>query len=188
MSDHKPRLVAPTGFQVKGENSQRVKVSWGRVYGALGYNIYRADKENGTYNKIKVINGNIANSYIAYDTTVTPGKQYYYRVCAFGKNVSAIYTSKQSVRPLPLQAKLTAKKKSSKIKLSLKTADGAKNFRIYTSLDGKKYKLVKTLKNKKKYTLKKPKKVKKLYIKVRAYVTYNGKKYYGAYSKAKKIK
>ena len=142
-----------------------------------------------TYKKIKIINGNNLNSYMAYDTTVTPGKKYYYRVCAFGKNVSAIYTAKKSARPIPLKAQLTSKKKkASKIKLTFKTSDNVKNFKVYTSTNGKKYKLVKTLKNRKKYTLKKPKKAKKLYVKVRAFVTYGGKKYYGAYSAVKKIK
>lgn len=184
LSDNAPRLAAPGNFTVKSSNSNKVTLSWSQVYGALGYKIYRAQGATGSYKLIRTVAGGSTTKFV--DTTIKAGREYYYRICAYGKNVAAIYSGKKFVKVLPGKAKISVKSKSSKkVKLSVKTADGISNFEIYVSKKGKKYKKIKTVKNKKKVTINK--KYKNYYIKVRAYVKYKGKKIYGKYSSVKKL-
>ena len=60
-----------------------------------------------------------------------------------------------------------------------------KNFEIYSSKNGKKFKKAKTVKNQKVITIKTKE---RKYFKIRAFVVYKGKKYYGKFSKIRKIK
>lgn len=186
LSDNLPRLAAPGNFQIECNDTKKVTLKWNKVYGAIGYKIYRSSTKNGTMKQIMTIDSNDVKTIVFEDKTVSKGRKYYYRVCSYGKNISAIYTNKKSVRVLPGKATLTVKRKAGKkVKLSMKTSDNIKNFEVYSSKNGKKFKKVKTVKNKKTIIIKtKGKK----YFKVRAYVTYKGKKYYGKFSKTKKIK
>lgn len=186
LSDNLPRLAAPGDFQIECSDTKKIKLQWNKVYGAIGYKIYRSSTKNGTMKQIMSIDSNNVKTIIFEDKTVNKGRKYFYRVCAYGKNISAIYSNKKSIRVLPGKATLSVKRKAGKkVKLSMKTPDNIKNFEIYSSKNGKKFKKVKTVKNKKVITIKaKGKK----YFKVRAYVTYKGKKYYGKFSLVKKIK
>lgn len=188
LSDNLPRLAAPGNFNVTGSSSKNVTLSWSRVYGAAGYKIYRSNSNGNTYTLIKTIEGNDKACISYNDKTVSAGKKYYYRVCGYGKNVKAIYSSAKSIRVRPGRTTVTVKySNNKKVKLSMKTADNITNFVIYISKNGKKYKKIKTTNNKKVFTFSK-KKYGGYYIKVRAYAKNNGKKYYGKYSKVQKIK
>ena len=86
--------------------------------------------------------------------------------------------------------KLTAKNiKKKRISLKWKKVTKAKGYQIQYALD-RKFKKSKKTKNisKSSYVIKKLKKKKTYYIRVRAYVIINGKKVYGNWCKAKKIK
>lgn len=189
LSDTAPRLAAPGNFAVSGNATKSNIISWTKVFGASGYKVYRASGNQKTFNLIKTIEGNTTNSYTYIDESVTKGEIYYYRVCAYGSNVSAVYSQSKSIRVLPSKTTLavkSVKKKKKKATVTMKTSDGIKNFVVYTSKNGKKYKKVKTLSNKGTCTIKLNKK--KTYVKVRAYVVLDGKRYYGSYSKVIKIK
>ena len=65
----------------KASGKKAVKVSWKKVSGASGYEIYYATSKNGTFKKAAtVIRGNVL-SYT--NTKLTKGKTYYYKVRAY---------------------------------------------------------------------------------------------------------
>ena len=81
---------------------------------------------------------------------------------------------------------------SKKLTLKWKKLKGISGYQIVTATNKKftKNKKVTTVKSKKmtKATIKKLKRKKTYYVKMRGYITVNGTKYYGSYSKVKKIK
>ena len=106
-------------------------------------------------------------------------------------------TTKPTAKPqAPKVKKATVKKaKSTKkktIQVQWKKLSGVTGYQVQTALDkkfkkGKKTYTVKKAKTTKK-TIKKLKRKKKYFVRVRAYKTVNGKKYYGSWSKAKSVK
>ena len=87
------------------------------------------------------------------------------------------------------KAKSTKKKT---IQVQWKKLSGVTGYQVQTALDkkfkkGKKTYTVKKAKTTKK-TIKKLKSKKKYFVRIRAYKTVNGKKYYGSWSKAKSVK
>lgn len=119
----------------------------------------------------------------ADDTTKKP----VITTAASATNVSDVKVAKTKVK------KATKKKSAKKTKISLKKVKGAGKYQIKIS-KSKKFKkkniLVKKTVKKVKFTIKskKLKNKKKLYIRARAVKVVNGKKYYGKWSKKKKIK
>lgn len=113
-----------------------------------------------------------------------------------GTYVKKIAAADNPNRPVPPTVKKTKIKKvkntkGKKVKLSWKKISGASGYQIKYSTT-KKFKKKKTKtktikKNTAKYTIKKLKKKTKYYIKVRAYKVYNGKPYYGKWSKKKSV-
>lgn len=62
-----------------------VSLTWKKVQGASGYNIYRSDSSNGVYSLVKNIN---KSGVLAYtEKGLQPKTTYYYKVCAY-RNVS----------------------------------------------------------------------------------------------------
>ena len=72
-----------TAVKVK-RSGNKAKLSWKKVKGADGYEIYRATSKKGSYKKIKTIKKGSAVSYT--DGKAKKGKMYYYKVRAV-KNV-----------------------------------------------------------------------------------------------------
>ena len=62
----------------------KLKISWGKVSGADGYQIYRTDGTTGKYSQIKTMNGN-GNVVYTDSSKKTGGKKYYYKIRAFRK-------------------------------------------------------------------------------------------------------
>ncbi len=74
-------LSTPGGVRAARVSNSSVKVSWEKVSGASGYEIYRATSKTGTYVKV----GSIASgSTVSYTNTgLTDNKPYYYKVRAY---------------------------------------------------------------------------------------------------------
>lgn len=72
-----PKLAKPTAVKVSGQESA-VKVTWKKVSGAKGYQVYRATAKAGSYSKVKTTG---AASFT--DKDVKAGKTYYYKVRAY---------------------------------------------------------------------------------------------------------
>ena len=71
-----------------------VKLTWQQDPAVSGYYIYRSVKENGTYRKIKTINGNHLLSYT--DSKIVPGKKFFYKICTYSKKGQSVVTGDQS--------------------------------------------------------------------------------------------
>ena len=73
------RIAAPKNFQaVTDVGSGRIMLSWDAVGGAAGYNVWRAESQNGPF---AVIAAKISGTSYT-DTTAAIGKTYYYKVTA----------------------------------------------------------------------------------------------------------
>lgn len=77
---------------------KQVKVSWKKVSGTNGYEVYRATSKDGKYKKVKTIKKGNTVSYT--DKKVSSGKKYYYKVKAYrtvnGKKVYSNYSAVKS--------------------------------------------------------------------------------------------
>lgn len=95
----KPALTKPEITQIKS-SSKGAKVYWSPVSGASGYMIYRSEKINGTYTKIKQITKQSKKSY--NNAGLLKGKTYYYKVIAYriesGKYVYSSYSTVKQIR------------------------------------------------------------------------------------------
>lgn len=171
----------------------KLTITWKKVSGASGYEVYRAESAKGTYKKVKDIAKGSTLSYT--DKSLTCGKTYYYKVKAYitgsGSRQYGAESAAKSGKPVPGSTivKLKAGKKKATVKWS--KVSGAAGYEVYraTKKNGT-YKKVKTIKKAKKVSFKntKLKSGKKYFYKVRAYRTVNGKKVYGAYSSVKRVK
>lgn len=88
----------PSSLTVKSSRTKEAAVSWKKVKGATGYQIYRSTSSKGTYKRIKTTMGNSAIKYT--DKTVSSRRTYYYKVRAFSVNSSGkrIYGNFTSVK------------------------------------------------------------------------------------------
>lgn len=95
-----PKLTA------KSYSYSKIKLSWDKVDGASGYQIYRATKESGKYTRIATV-GAEKTEYI--NTKLTCGKTYYYKLRAYqvknGKKVYSKYSTKISCYAKPNKVK-----------------------------------------------------------------------------------
>lgn len=176
---------------VSSADATSIKVSWKKITGATGYEVYRAASKNGKYTKKAAISSAKTVSYT--DKKLTTGKAYYYKIRAVAsgtvKTTYSEYSGIKNAKPVPAKvADVKASAGSKSVKLSWKKTAGTTGYEIYRaeSKSGK-YKKVKTI-NKASttgYTDKKLKAKKKYYYRVRAYKTVSGKKVYGDYSAVK---
>jgi fibronectin type 3 domain-containing protein len=62
-------------------------LAWDVVSGASGYNVYRSDTENGTYNKL---NTEFITGTTFIDTDLLPGTTYYYKISSINGGVEGL--------------------------------------------------------------------------------------------------
>ncbi|MFP5114326.1 S8 family serine peptidase [Bacillaceae bacterium C204] len=175
----------PTSVKVASSDYNKLTVSWAKVSGASGYEVYRATSKTGAYSKAAAVSGS-TSSYA--NSSLTTGQTYYYKVVAYtnveGKKLVSPSSSIVSAKPgLKTPTSVKADKASStSIKVSWSKVSGASGYKVYraTSKSGS-YTKVKTTTSGS-YTNTKLTKGKTYYYKVRAYRTVNGKKVYSSYS------
>ena len=121
----------------------KVIVSWAKVSGAAGYEVYRAASKDGTYKKLRTVTG---TSYT--DTGAKAGSTYYYKVKAIGKIPAASsdfsaakYRTCDLARPT-----VSISTSNGHPKLTWSKIQGATKYEVYvaTSKNGDYTKLVKT--------------------------------------------
>lgn len=92
------KLVAPT-LKVKA-GSEKATLSWNKVAGASGYEVYMAASKNGTYRKITTIKKGTTVTYTKKG--LRANRTYYFKVRAYktvdGKNVYSKYSSNKSIK------------------------------------------------------------------------------------------
>lgn len=177
-----------TGLKMAKRTTNSLSYSWQNVPG-VNYRLvlYKGSKAVSTIN----VTGN-AYTYknlqpaTAYTLQVTP-----YRVVN-NKNVYASAADSVRTATSPAKAKLSKAKRSggSKVKLTWKKVTGASGYEIFMKTGNGKYKKIKTIGKGKTVSFTKTKlsKKKSYSFKVRAYVTVDGKKIYGADSNVKKVR
>lgn len=91
-------VPATPSVSLKSSTKKQMKISWKKVSGADGYEIYRATSKDGKYTKVTTIKKGSTKSYT--DKKLTSGKTYYYKVRAYktvnGKKVYSSYSKVQS--------------------------------------------------------------------------------------------
>lgn len=90
---------AAPSIKVKSSKAKKATVTWKKIKGATGYEIYRSTSSKGTYKKIKKITKGSTVSYT--DSGLTGGKKYYYKVRTYrtvsGKTLYSSYSKVVSV-------------------------------------------------------------------------------------------
>ena len=85
---------AQVNLTAKQTASKTVTLTWKKVSGADGYEIYRRTGSSGSYTKIKTITG--GSTLTCKNTGLSIGKKYYYKVRAYDKQGSRIIRGKYS--------------------------------------------------------------------------------------------
>ncbi len=146
----KPKLT------VKLISANAVKISWKKVTGADGYEVYRATSKKGKYKKVKTLS---ASKLSWKNTKLKKGKTYYYKVVAYKLvNGKKLYGQFSTVKKKQIKGALSTPlisimpdSQTGTFTISWNSVKNAKNIIIYRSIDNgtqKKWKTV-NAKNKK---------------------------------------
>jgi hypothetical protein len=85
---------------VKSSKAKKATITWSKVTGADGYEVYQATSKSGTYSKVKTVTKGSTVSYTK--GSLKSGKTYYYKVRAYktidGKKVYGSYSAVKSVK------------------------------------------------------------------------------------------
>jgi len=164
-------VPAPGSFKITNSSATSVKLSWNKVSGASGYQIYRATSKNGTYKKIKTITSGSSTS--CTNKSLKNGKTYYYKIRAYktvdGNKKYSKFCDILSKKVTLGKPTVTANvKNASSITLSWKKVSGAKKYVIYRATSkNATYKKIKTVTSLS-YTNTKLKSNKTYYYKIKA--------------------
>lgn len=171
-----------------------ISLTWKKVSGASGYEIYRSTKKSGTYKLIKTISSGSKTSYT--NKKLTTGTTYYYKIRVYrmvgSKKYYSSYSSISSKKAVPATPKISSIKSTSntRVRLSWKRISGASGYAIYrsTSKNGS-YQVVKTLKKGTitSFTDKNLTSGRQYYYKIKAYRNVNGKAIQSSYSGKKSV-
>lgn len=183
-----------SGVSTAVRSSTYLTLLWDKVSGASGYRIYKYNTSSKSYEKVTTIS---KGSIVSYKITgLTVATEYQFKVRAYKKtDTGTLWGSSSSAYKdctKPAQTKnLKAATKSSAVTLTWSKVASAGGYRIYRyNSKTKKYEKIATVKGNKTFSYKntKLKKGSTMKYKVRAYKTYNGTNYYGAYSEVVSIK
>lgn len=183
-----------SGVSTAVRSSTYLTLSWDKVSGASGYRIYKYNTSSKSYEKVTTIS---KGSTVSYKITgLTVATEYQFKVRAYKKtDTGTLWGSSSSAYKdctKPAQTKnLKAATKSSAVTLTWSKVARAGGYRIYRyNSKTKKYEKIATVKGNKTFSYKNTKLMKSstMKYKVRAYKTYNGTNYYGAYSEVVSIK
>lgn len=188
-------LVLPkniTSLKQISSTTSSIKLSWNKIPGASGYEIYRYSSTQEEYKKIKTISSGSITSFV--NNKLSPGKTYNYKVRSFVQKGSKKYYGNFS------SAKATATKPKRTSITKMKFTVGARGWVDikYKKVSCTGYEILYAKNSKfRKGTYYRTKKTSygimensagTFYAKVRPYKTCGGKVYYGSWSKAKKVK
>lgn len=77
------KAMTPVNVKAVSYTYSKIKVTWDKISGVDGYEVYRATSKNGKYEKAYTAKGGNKTSYI--NTGRTAGKTYYYKVRGYKK-------------------------------------------------------------------------------------------------------
>ena len=97
-------VPAKTTLKAKASDAKNVKLTWSKVKGASGYEIYRSNSKDGKYSKVKTISKGSTTSY--KNGKLEKSTTYYYKIRAYRKvNGKKVYGSYSSVVSVKTKAK-----------------------------------------------------------------------------------
>jgi fibronectin type 3 domain-containing protein len=132
------KLAAPLGLKAPSAAIDRIDLSWNTVPEAIGYQVYCAESETGTYTPLGTPTESGVTAYTHEE--LPSGTSYYYKVSALGINdeESALSASVSgSTRSLGIPANLQAEVVSMDcIKVTWDPVSDASNYRLYYALSG----------------------------------------------------
>lgn len=97
-------VPAKTTLKAKASNAKNVKLTWSKVKGANGYEIYRSNSKDGKYQKVNTISKGGTTSY--KDGKLKKSTTYYYKIRAYRKvDRKKVYGSYSSVVSVKTKAK-----------------------------------------------------------------------------------
>lgn len=185
----RPTPNTPANFKATLAGYDSVKLSWSAVSGATGYRIYQASSSTGTFSLLKT-----TTAASCTNTSLTTGKTYYYKVCAYhlegSANVCGSYTAAAKAKPVPAvpSSIAVARYNSSSIKTSWAAVRGASGYQVWrATYSGGTYSLVKTTASTS-WINSSLTKGKYYYYKVRAYHLEGTTKVYSAFTAVKYAK
>lgn len=177
-------LENPTISSVKSSSYNTLQIQWPVVVGAVGYQVYKSDAQDGEYQCIAEITDGATTTY--KDETCETGKTYYYylKACqsvnseSIWGEASAVVSGRTTPNGVSLSGATT--ESNTKVNLRWKKVSGAQGYEVYK--DGK---LVKTIENADTLSWSETglSDESEAAYKVRAYCVLNGQKIYGSYSK-----
>lgn len=188
-----PNVTQPTAKKVtdvklKAKTNTTLTFSWASQNYAEYYNIYKYDSKKGKYVKVGTTAGNVNTFKVR---GLPEGSYFRFKITAVvgGNEGARSEPYKVVTNPRKVQTKLAKSTKKRKITFKWKKTTGTGyQYQWSTSKKFKKNYLTKTTK-KTNVTISTSKSRKTYYVRVRAYKTHsNGKKYYGKWSKVKKVK
>lgn len=183
-----PTAKKVTGVKLKAKTNTTLTFSWASQAYAEYYNIYKYDSKKGKYVKVGTTAGNVNTFKV---TGLPEGSYFRFKITAVvgGNEGARSEPYKVVTNPRKVQTKLAKSTKKRKITFKWKKTTGTGyQYQWSTSKNFKKNYLTKTTK-KTSVTISTSKSRKTYYVRVRAYKTHsNGKKYYGKWSKVKKVK
>lgn len=96
-------ISAPKITSVKAKNPESLTVSWKKVKGATGYQIYQTTSKKGKYKKIATISKGSTTSYVV--KKLKADKVYYYKIRSYkkvkGKNAYSFFSKVKNAQPYP---------------------------------------------------------------------------------------
>ncbi len=183
-----PTAKKVTGVKLKAKTNTTLTFSWASQTNAEYYNIYKYDSKKGKYVNVGATAGNVNTFKV---TGLPEGSYFRFKITAVvgGNEGARSEPYKVVTNPRKVQTKLAKSTKKRKITFKWKKTTGTGyQYQWSTSKKFKKNYLTKTTK-KTNVTISTSKSRKTYYVRVRAYKTHsNGKKYYGKWSKVKKVK
>lgn len=171
-------------------STANIKMSWTKVKGAAGYEVYRGDTKNGSYKLLKTVTTNTCTN-----SGLKAGSKYYYKVRAYktvnGKKVYGAYSDAKSMLTKPAApSKISLSAGSRQVKISWEKSAGSNGYEVYmsTSKDGTYTKIKTANLSTFSYTKTGLTKGQKYYFKVKAYkTTGTNEKVYSGWSNVKAV-
>lgn len=174
--------------RISNTDYRSLTLSWNKSIGAQGYEVYRSKKKNGTYKRVKTIQGGSTLKFT--NRKLTCGTTYYYKVRAYRKSKGTTryssFSAVKSRKVRPLKPSVSIRQSGNrKITVSWKKVAGTTRYVVYRAKKKKgKYKRLRTLKaSARSFTNSGLKKGSRYYYKVRSYRKVKGKKVYSDYSR-----
>ena len=191
--DESDYVDSPVKISSLTNTDSGIKIKWTLNENATGYYLYRST-DGKNYSKIKTISKSYVKSYVDKNANVN-GKKYLYKIVAYKKLDGKLYNSVRSAaRTHYYLKKVTSPSlrniKTNKISIKWSKNKKASGYEIQYSKNNKfsksgKVSVSGASKNKK--TISKLPTGSKYYVRIRAYKTVKGKKYYSEWSDIKKV-